>query len=572
VRARRLIVTAVLLVLKLPGTAHAGTYDVVACDAAPGGVNNSWSPYVSDSHMRTMDACASNGGLVASNRPGAGAPPYGAQAFQSFWAPDGNRVVSITYSGGFWRPGASEPGAEDYAAELVDGDGGRYLDGCSGATTTRCTPNYSGGRTLSLAPTSQISFVVSCFGWRCRDGLDSPAPEFLGASGALRITAATVRVSDSTSPAVSVTGGDLLGGWVGGARRVGWRATDKAGIRVVRATIDGNQRSAENLACDFTRPAPCPATADRSLEVATSDLADGPHALRLEAVDAAGNQAVAADTTIRVDNTAPAVRVTGAGNPAVAHAGPITVALDASDTASGMSPAAGAHIAWRLDGAAGWTRADGDEARVGVTGEGDHKLRWYAVDAAGNRSAEEARTVRIGGGRVGAPRSGGPGFSDATYNPDTTFSAAARFGPPCPASATLTAGRWAALRGDALVGFPLPAAPDCRVGSAVLRLYATAASAAGRRFDVARAGSAWDEATASWATRPGTVGAEATATPPSAPGWVEWDVTAQVQSIYAHGDNGLYVRDAAGGDTQSFCGRDCAASDHRPQLVIGFSG
>ncbi|MEA2443713.1 MAG: large repetitive protein, partial [Thermoleophilales bacterium] len=317
-----------------------------------------------------------------------------------------------------------------------------------------------------------------------------------------------------------------------------------------------------------------------------------------------GNGFTSDAATVGVDRTPPVAKLDGAGNPDVAHAGAITVTLSATDALSGMGAApadepaiSGGHVAYRLDGG-GWVRARGDEAQIAVAGDGTHTLAYYAVDAAGNRSDERSRTIRIAAAAATAAPGPQAGFWHRTRNPLSTFTAAKRFGPPCPAAATLTAGRDAGIvegdpnaaaaalqvgppasRRDALVGFPLPAAPDCVVASARLRLYARSWTAGypGRPISAARASSSWDEPGVTWSTRPGTIGAAATATVPATAGWMEWDVTAQVQAMYRYGDNGLYLRDAgpvAAGLALSFCSREetvapCAGA--QPQLVVGFS-
>jgi hypothetical protein len=91
------------------------------------------------------------------------------------------------------------------------------------------------------------------------------------------------------------------------------------------------------------------------------------------------------------------------------------------------------------------------------------------------------------------------------------------------------------------VGFPLPGAPDCVVGSAKLRVYVTSHDPT--PIQATRASSAWTPSAVTWDTRPGLVGATATA--PAGLGWVELDVTPQVAGLYRHGDNGLYVSGAA---------------------------
>ena len=256
------------------------------------------------------------------------------------------------------------------------------------------------------------------------------------------------------------------------------------------------------------------------------ELADGATTLKARAVSRAGVASPIAQAVIRMDRELPTASLRGAGNPAVPHPGPVTVTLAGRDRVSGT-----AQVAYSLDGAA-WALVPGDEARVPVAGGGEHRLSYYVVDEAGNTSVEGSRTIVIAEGTdpLRAPRAG---FSATATNPRTTFTAAKRFGDPCPAEATLIADRAATIADDALVGFPLPAAPDCTVESAVLRMEGDST------IEVKRANSAWTASAVTWATRPGTVG-------PGVTGRGGWDVTAQVQGLYDHGDNGLYLRGVDG--------------------------
>jgi hypothetical protein len=300
---------------------------------------------------------------------------------------------------------------------------------------------------------------------------------------------------------------------------------------------------------------------------------------------------------IRVDSTAPTLAVSGAGNGTDWLPAPVTLSLGARDAGSGMGGAedgqpveSGGHIAYELDGLPP-RRVAGDEAAVLANGLGTHSLTARAYDAAGNVSGD--RTVTF---QVGRPESAlsdpNFGFWARTANPGTTFTAAASFGAACPAEVTLTPSRdtyvdearpdasfgsasGLALRSNgganarALLAFDLPAPAGCRVAAAQLRVHATAASA-GRTLQAFRAGGSWDDDT-TWATRPGVAGTPATAS--SGPGWVALDVTAQVQGIYDHGDDGLLLRDAAEGAAQSagqaYGSREGVPAE-RPQLTVGF--
>ena len=81
-----------------PGAARAGTYDVVACDAAPGGANNSWTAGASPA-MTAGTACptaqAPARGMWATAKVNAGTAAGFAAATQSFDAPTGASIVSL---------------------------------------------------------------------------------------------------------------------------------------------------------------------------------------------------------------------------------------------------------------------------------------------------------------------------------------------------------------------------------------------------------------------------------------------------------------------------------------------
>jgi hypothetical protein len=119
----------------------------------------------------------------------------------------------------------------------------------------------------------------------------------------------------------------------------------------------------------------------------------------------------------------------------------------------------------------------------------------------------------------------------------------------------------------ALVHFPLPAAPFCSVTSATLRLRATSATA-GRMLEAYEAATPWTEGTVNWLTQPLTIGSPSTTT--SAAGWIQFDVTSQVQNLFAILNTGFVVRDAVESQnpasTQQFSSRE--ASTYRPELVI----
>jgi hypothetical protein len=128
----------------------------------------------------------------------------------------------------------------------------------------------------------------------------------------------------------------------------------------------------------------------------------------------------------------------------------------------------------------------------------------------------------------------------------------------------------------ALVRFALPASvpSGCVVGSATLRLYASAA-VNGRTLQALRVTGSWSEGAVTWASQPGTASGAATTASGSAAGYREWNVTSQVEAIFAAGaNNGFLIRDATenagAGPEQQFHSRE-KAPDNPPQLVLTFS-
>src|SRR5688572_1384320 len=86
----------------MSGPARAGTFDVVACDAAPGFVNNSWEPQVTHGGTVAFSACPSSDvgmkGLgVRTNYPypSGYTVPTGAAARWIFNAPSGAAIVGL---------------------------------------------------------------------------------------------------------------------------------------------------------------------------------------------------------------------------------------------------------------------------------------------------------------------------------------------------------------------------------------------------------------------------------------------------------------------------------------------
>jgi hypothetical protein len=187
-------------------------------------------------------------------------------------------------------------------------------------------------------------------------------------------------------------------------------------------------------------------------------------------------------------------------------------------------------------------------------------------------------------------------FSSTTSNPGNTFAAAADFGCSSPGSQTIPTTRDSYVDEDqpgtnfgsnsnlvvqsqngardqrTLVYFALiPPPSGCVISSATLRLYATFVHS-GRNILAYRVGLSWTESGVSWTNQPATVGSPATASSGSAVGWKEWNVTAQVEQMYATSNNGFLLKDQTEDESpaknQIYQSREGSPND--PQLVVTF--
>ena len=97
----------------------------------------------------------------------------------------------------------------------------------------------------------------------------------------------------------------------------------------------------------------------------------GTYSLLVRSTDAAGNTETPHEVTVKIDTTRPTCSDDA---PITPVAGPYTVHFTGHDRYSPI-----AETWYSLDGG-DWTKA----ASVEVSGAGDHTIRYYAVDAAGN--------------------------------------------------------------------------------------------------------------------------------------------------------------------------------------------
>lgn len=380
------VTAALLLGSALASDASAGTYPVVACDAAPGGANNSWKG-AAGAGMVATTACPTRGdanrGLVVRSGP-RGRVARGASARMTFTAPGGTTLAGIEYR---LRGGRT---SRDWAIGLL-GDGGRVVAGCRAGSGPRRCRLGGGRRSTPLRGDRTVRLEIRCV---ARGGCAAGSRRHPAARAALR--SVVVRVEDRSLPRLDGTAGDLLtDDWQRGTRTVEVRASDPGGIRSAALVVDGVMRSSWSRDCDFTRLVPCGRSASRPFGLDTATLPDGAHSLTLRVADSAGNVGVRS-RTIRVDNRAPLpvghARVLG---------GEATRATNSFDVRwtpppGQVSPIVATHYSLcrvgdpdacvpgvRLGGASGL-----DDLRVPA--RGDWRLRAWLQDAAGNADPRNA--------------------------------------------------------------------------------------------------------------------------------------------------------------------------------------
>jgi hypothetical protein len=287
-----LLAAALLVAVPVP-SARAGGYAVSACF---GSENASWSEWEPTPGATAYVACP--GGVVDLARPQSGqgmvvrnvAGPLhalrGTTAALTFDAPGGTTISGVDFDARL----LANPG---WRVGLFDATHGAWLwcgVGCSS------TIEQWFHKELRGLATQRIQALVRCDAPRCRSDVRH---------GVLALRQVRVYLADESAPSVGGARGGLASGdgWLRGVQELGFDASDNGGIRLGRVELDGAAVHEDRRPCDDTRPVPCPNGSIGAL-LDTRTWADGGHALRFGAMDAAGNWTWS-DRAVRVDNTPP---------------------------------------------------------------------------------------------------------------------------------------------------------------------------------------------------------------------------------------------------------------------------
>lgn len=272
--------------------AHAGTYNVLACDAHSGqtgvSANRAWELSASPGH-HAESLCPSSGNLARGIATRIIAS-VGAGTFEraTVTAPPGTTITGLQWNGRGARNNCA------WAAELRARPSEQLLLGYRPQQNCNGT-GFHYRATLSLgvpAGTTQILQNVQCGAGRCQSG------------ASFHTFGATVTINDPYGPSGQITGGGLAGGtWTGGSQDLSFSLGDHTGIKSAALAVDGGPQTPRTFPCDYTRAVPC-FNQNQAFTYETNGLPDGPHTARLTFTDA-GNNAGALERTFYVDNHPP---------------------------------------------------------------------------------------------------------------------------------------------------------------------------------------------------------------------------------------------------------------------------
>jgi hypothetical protein len=299
---RRMIFPAMLgVVLIGAASARAGTFDVVACDAAPGFANNAWDPQVTHGGMVAFSACPSGddamrglGARTGYPYPSGWTVPTGAAARWFFWAPGGTVIVGVRANAYFAR--------NNHRWQVGLSNGSQLVAGCYASSVNTggtCFDGMTANEHTAIPASGVVYTETFCAYGPCPIGGG-------GWYGWASLTWVSVTVLDQTLPSITSPGGNLwTNQWVSGTRRVSFDAGDNTGIKDVRVLIDDREMARAGRGCDPTVKT-CPNWPGAALDVATANgIADGKHRLVIEATDRGDNRG-ALQRDILIDNTPPA--------------------------------------------------------------------------------------------------------------------------------------------------------------------------------------------------------------------------------------------------------------------------
>lgn len=379
---------AVVLILAVAGEAHGGIYRVAQCGWGVGAeLDPSYPATEGTAFTLNPSACAPPPGSgPAGMRFEGGVTPNGSLGLaRARWiAPPG---TSFTAAGLTWS-GSPQPGNWQGLGVDVGGEFHLLASSFTGIGPTPIDLRIDGQAWAFEA-------FLQCLLGGPIAGCTRAVPS------TMRLSGLTLTLEDRQAPQVQLAGPLPGPGWHRGTAALEVGATDiGAGIAVVGATIDGTPILGVGSTCAVqsiegesrgTKMQPCPTSSTRSVEVATTKLADGAHTLRGCATDFAGDQGCAAELELDVDNSGPEVSFVAASEGEVAatihdrHSGPAVGTISARRADAPAWIDLPTEFDREGDGTANLT------ASLPDLGAGTWFFRVVAADAAGNVGSAQLR-------------------------------------------------------------------------------------------------------------------------------------------------------------------------------------
>jgi hypothetical protein len=317
-----------LLAGGLTSAARGATYVVESCWGAANAGLAGWAPSNIGAFTYHSNDCALNGGISVAFNGDVGHSD-GDRADYMFSAPAATSIKSVAALR-TKQAGADRPFGNPRAFMEVDGVN---VDDCTRAYG--CSGPEDGSLALELAAAHTVRISALCSG-----AAGCPA-----GNTSYRLRQVRVTLNDEADPAITTQpSGTLTSGQnLDRNRTLVYGASDQGGgVFRQRLSVDGTvvrneivNANGGKCAVPFRDPVPCRTSAvSGSVDLDTSTLADGVHALRLEIRDATDvNHVEVAPWTILVDNMAPVLGAVAVGG--TARAGD---ALTCAATADGQTP------------------------------------------------------------------------------------------------------------------------------------------------------------------------------------------------------------------------------------------
>ncbi len=342
--------------------ARAGSFHVYSCRTPSGGSApvDGWSGSKAGTYSTAENRCSAPGGaLVAGLRNELGRTANTDSATWTVSPPSPETLAGAT----LWRAGDTAGGAELNAwfqFSLSGPNSNQVFDSCSsnracaGAGST--TDPLGSQNRVAVPPANlggKLYIDASCGGvteYRCKETTEDPN----GYAAVVYLYAADLTIEQSAGPTASGVSGELASApAVGGTSDVAFGAADPgAGVYeavfsvdgqvVQRTVIDENGGRCRDVGqttdgtAAFLYLQPCLSSVSADVGFDTTNVANGPHHLLVQVLDAAGNAAPVLDRQVVVANA-----------PAPGTPGPVN--------GSNASTAAKLTVSWRHSGRVGLT-------------------------------------------------------------------------------------------------------------------------------------------------------------------------------------------------------------------------